>query len=472
MTILDLISNNTGYIYKRKSSTEFAGPCPWCNGDDRFSIIPSNDHFVCRMCKCAGDSIEFVKKYHKKTYFEACTYLNIQPHINFKSLDVSNNKDSENQIIWKPRETINPPEEWQKKATAILFESYKYLMSSAGKPQRDYLNSRGINNQTIKIARLGYNKNSITFSKESWGMKPDKDSSSKIWIPQGIIIPNFKNNKVTRLRIRQDKPLSKNRYIIVSGSNTEYLNCDKFLHNTGQISQITNQKHKNSQKNHKKPVFITEAELDGWLAYQELNYKFSIFAIGNSSARPDVETDKILKIKTGLLNLDNDDAGKEETVWWGEHYLNLKPFFTDHGKDLGESFEAGVDIKKWGETGLNMLNLNIENIKNTGDDQFENKSFIDDVVNDYNKQNQTPFDTIKEEKKSIIEPEIKTVDPSADVKICLHGIYCQNLKNRICLLDNLDIWSTDKACPKDQWYRHKACSGAYELIILGIGVKK
>ncbi|WP_321414429.1 hypothetical protein [uncultured Desulfobacter sp.] len=43
--------------------------------------------------------------------------------------------DNTNQadIVWAPRETVNPQQAWQNKAAAYLFETYKYLLSPADK---------------------------------------------------------------------------------------------------------------------------------------------------------------------------------------------------------------------------------------------------------------------------------------------------------------------------------------------------
>ena len=38
---------------KRKSAVEFAGPCPWCGGEDRFVVWPNQGQggrFMCRRC--------------------------------------------------------------------------------------------------------------------------------------------------------------------------------------------------------------------------------------------------------------------------------------------------------------------------------------------------------------------------------------------------------------------------------------
>lgn len=45
---------------KRKTMNEFAGPCPWCGGDDRFVVFQDSGRFLCRGCRPnGGDIIDF-----------------------------------------------------------------------------------------------------------------------------------------------------------------------------------------------------------------------------------------------------------------------------------------------------------------------------------------------------------------------------------------------------------------------------
>jgi len=76
--------------------------------------------------------------------------------------------------------------------------------------------------------------------------------------------------------------------------------------------------------------------------------------LGNAQSRPDKVTDKILKqAELILLALDYDDAGaKESWQWWPEHYENVVRWPCPLGKDPGEGFEMGLDVRVWVEVGL------------------------------------------------------------------------------------------------------------------------
>jgi len=336
--LLDIIQHKTGKSYKKVASTgggEIKGPCPWCDGEDRFSIQPAQDFYICRQCKKSGDAIQFCRDFLSMGYYEACTYLNRQP--DFKGQKIYDQKIQREE--WSPRKVNRPDKTWQQKAEAIAFQAFKNLMSAAGKSHRDFLHARGIDIKTIKAARIGYNPNPLTFDMETWGLEPEMNKftgkTKNIWIPAGLVIPYFlpETKQLVRIRVRQDDPKpDQARYILVTGSSAEYM----------RFSQ-TREAEINT-------AFLVEAEIDGWLCHQEFGDLSEVAAIGNTTARPDTETDKILsKMKHIALSLDNDDPGIAEGNWWKRQYggrVMIKP--VDAGKDPSEAVQDhGLDLRTW-----------------------------------------------------------------------------------------------------------------------------
>src|SRR5660397_129690 len=80
MTILELIQSD-GFFSKPVGSTgggEYAGPCPWCAGDDRFRVWPSQGEagkYWCRGCGRSGDAIQYLRDFRHMTFPEACSFL-------------------------------------------------------------------------------------------------------------------------------------------------------------------------------------------------------------------------------------------------------------------------------------------------------------------------------------------------------------------------------------------------------------
>jgi len=377
MNVLDLIEQNTGNAYIRKASTyggEFSGSCPWCGGDDRFSIHPGKNHYVCRQCKKAGDSIQFAKDYLNKTYVEACQLLDIQPNFKFESLDVGTETPGNNDIKWIPRELILPCKQWQERAEKFAYHCHKALFLQHKDTHKKWLNDRGLSDKTIKKARIGFNSTPINFELESWGLCGEKGSDAfnqSLWLPQGIIIPQFYDDKLIRLRIRQTDFNLKSRFIVVKGSSMGFFDYVKHSMRDTVLS------------NHL--WIVTESELDGWLLKQSADESCKVFSLGSSTARPDQKTHDYLKNNPGLINLDNDTAGHNEMAWWVENYPDAIPYYSIKGKDPGEDFQQGVNLGQWLQDGLSQLNT-----LNNGDKKEQGKislNFKKKIIDRYNKNN-------------------------------------------------------------------------------------
>jgi DNA primase len=82
MTLLDLLGRDT--ILRSMASThggEYAGPCPWCGGRDRFRVWPHADNpgYWCRQCGRKGDGIQYLRNRYGLSYSEACQRLRVLP---------------------------------------------------------------------------------------------------------------------------------------------------------------------------------------------------------------------------------------------------------------------------------------------------------------------------------------------------------------------------------------------------------
>ncbi len=417
--ILELIKQD-GFTFKKVASTKggvWKGACPWCGGSDRFSIYPEEKggRYICNQCPNRGDAIQYLRDYKKYSYQEACNTIGIQPNREYKPLRPTTPFESAERNQWEPRKVQAPEELWQEKAAAVLFGYYKFMLSAKGSKHRSWLNERGINNQTIKTARLGWNSYSANFDRQSFGLPIERNQktgkSKTVWIPEGLIIPYFKNDKVARLRIRQNKPISDDRYIIAPGSFTGYFQYPGIVPGRSSI--------------------VVEAELDGWLIWQEAGDLINVFAIGNSSARPDVETDKILSSSKSILAcLDFDSAGLKEQEWWDKNY-NAVPWVTPVDKDPGEAYKAGLNIRDWIKAGLAETANHNTPVELKPEPRPEKKAPV--------------IKPVEEDTIPVIEAE-----PERKMKQCLHGKFCNNQDHHTCLIQERSIFVFE-ICPKSYW---------------------
>jgi len=330
MNITDLVVND-GYFLKRQASTnggEYAGQCPWCGGKDRFRVWPKNGRYWCRQCNISGDCIQYLRDRRGMSYKDACHYLNIES----KYTHIYKSNEYKEHTIWTPK-TLKPLRKtWLKKAkeffNGIDFDS-EYL--------KRWLYNRGLSDKVIKQFALGWNKNDMYVDRKEWGLSDiineKTKKNKKLWLPEGIVIPYIFNNDIIRLRIRRPKSKNGQRYIIVSGSDMRPMIL-------------------NSKDN--KIIVVVESELDGILINEKAGDIVCVIALGNAQSRPDKETHEILsKANNIILALDTDNAGaKESWQWWIKHYKNTIRWPCPIGKDPGEAYQKGVDIRMWIEAAL------------------------------------------------------------------------------------------------------------------------
>ena len=173
------------------------------------------------------------------------------------------------------KESTDPNETWQDQAQKLITYTEKELEKNKG--IKRWLTDRGINAQTIRESRLGWNPKSISYQRSEWGL-PEKlnpdGKEIKLWIPVGLLIPYIKDNIIKRIRVRRTN--STNRYYTVPGSSAEMM----ILGNS---------------RDH---IIIVESELDAMLIHQEAGDIVTTIALGSAQARPDAVSTKYYPSKT------------------------------------------------------------------------------------------------------------------------------------------------------------------------------
>jgi DNA primase len=193
MTLLDLLSRDT--TLRKVAGThggEYAGPCPWCGGRDRFRVWPNADKpgYWCRQCDRQGDAIQYLRDREGLSYSEACGRLGgplgESPRIRLK------------RTLPPPPLSSAPSLAWQVKARSFSEAGEHTLWTSTGAKAIAYLDQRGLHEDTIRAARIGYHAATTWEKPDSWGFTSDH---KKIWLPQGIVFPWFLGNEPWRVVI-------------------------------------------------------------------------------------------------------------------------------------------------------------------------------------------------------------------------------------------------------------------------------
>ena len=347
--ILNLLAE-FGINPKKVSSTkggEYHSPCPRCGGTDRFHAWPEQyegqGSFWCRNCDIGGDCIKFLMEYSDLSFRQAAERTGKKLEEQSRSgYTTPRPPQQKQQRQSKSRECVLPADIWQQAAGDLLLKGQEQLLDNP--EQLAYLAGRGLPIEAVKRYGLGWigsaEKNCIFSSRKKWGL-PRKESNKKpnaLWIPRGILIPNIIDSRVDSLRIRRPKrdripPLEDLSYHVIPGGGTA-----SHLYHSDQPA-----------------VVVVEAQLDGLLCHHVAGDIIGVLALGNSSSRPDERSMAVLQqSKLILVALDFDDNNAGGHAWnrWKADFDQAKRWPVPEGKDPGEAYAAGVDIRQWLQAGL------------------------------------------------------------------------------------------------------------------------
>lgn len=339
MNLLDIASK--GRTYKKAGDThggEFHGPCPICGGTDRFHIWPQQGDYGtywCRSCDKAGDAIQYLMDVEQMTFREAAKTV---------GKDVADQEEYQAPTFkrpvptgeaFAPRETVPAAELWVEHATKLADWAHQQLLDSPD--QLAWLARRGLDRDAVIAYGLGWNPGEkgkdLYRARESWGLptvlKEDGKTKKKLWLPIGLVIPYRIDGILQRLRIRRTE--GEPRYYLVPGSNT----APMLLGATA------------------KAFVIVESELDALLIHHRAGDLAGVISQGNSTAKPDAPaTAALTSALTILVALDSDEAGMQASVWWRKQFTQAERWPVPVGKDPGETYQAGTDIREWVKAGL------------------------------------------------------------------------------------------------------------------------
>jgi hypothetical protein len=328
MNLIDLIP----FEMKRvgaKDGGEYHGPCPLCGGTDRFHVWPGQgDHgtWWCRGCSKGGDAIQYLRDVEGMGYKQACQRLGVEA----KELDPLQVPPVKPVSGFTPSDSVAPADKWAGKAGNFVTHCQQALLEN--KTACQWLAERGIDQKTAEKYRLGWNGKDFWRDRTAWGLpeelKPD-GKPKKLWIPAGLVIPWSVAGRLHRLRIR--RPEGEPRYYVVPGS--------------GRSPMIS--------RPDAAAYVVVESELDAILLDSLASDLVGIIAQGNSTAKPDQATWQPLQQAVSIMvALDTDEAGAKASVWWKQQLSTATRWPIVGGKDPGDAYKAGIDLRAWITAGL------------------------------------------------------------------------------------------------------------------------
>lgn len=336
---------------KKVTATEWASGCPACGGKDRCKIWPA-DHdgrggYWCRQCQTYGDAIQFLRDYEGMGYAEACRHLGIEAAKASAALPRPRRVSGPEPFEAAP--TDSPKDAWASKASAFLAWCHQHLLNN--REQLGWLAERGLPLEAVKRFRLGWNpgengKGCLIRHRAAWGIpdqeipaKGDKPASVKrtFWLPRGLVIPQLgQDGQVLRLRIRRpdadrEKFLPETKYFVVPGSAMDAMILGE-----------------------SRAMAVVESELDALMLAHQVGDLVGVVSIMTSTVKR-IEAgvlEALARADCILVALDFDGAGAKGWPRWQASFSRAKRWPCPVGKDPGEAYAQGANLRAWIVAGL------------------------------------------------------------------------------------------------------------------------
>lgn len=329
-----------------KNVREYHSNCPWCGGKDRFITRPETGQYSCAIrasgCGRSGDAIDFLMEYCQMERWEAVQDLGLE--------DVSFYDDKP--VIQQNSNDQAPPRKWHEAALLIVERAERYLWhpnSVEGQQALAYLRSRGLTDETIKHAHLGYvplakDGKWYVGSFEDWGLNIEELTDVQrerggVRVPDGILIPWLVGGSLWKLAVK--RPGQSPDYGQVVGSVDALYNVDAIQYD--------------------QPAMLVEGEIDCLSVQQEAFDLIACVATGSSAKGRAGRWIADLSLASIVLqSFDNDHAGDEGADYWLSVLKHAKRWTTGFANDPNEMLQNsnaghGMSVRQWVQQGLNMF---------------------------------------------------------------------------------------------------------------------
>lgn len=305
--------------------------CPFHNETNGMSFVVWEVGAKCYgACQKGWNTITFIMDWRNLSHDDAVKYL-YESYCNGDSRTLVAGRGSSNRPKEEKKLTPSEPPsaEWQAGAWLAIKKAEQTLWSDAGKPARDYLHKRGLTDDTIHMARLGYVQGKHTQWRvivDGWGRIVDKEWKPYA-VPAGIIIPWIANGAVWAIKTRRASGADK--YQQVAGGNIR--GC-LYLADTVQAGQS---------------LLTLEGEFNALIAYQMSYGFFSVAGIGSAGNIKNVLNPRwypvFAKAKRHYSLFDNDEAGHSATAYMRQCLGDVHPVampMVEGVNDINDIYQA------------------------------------------------------------------------------------------------------------------------------------
>jgi DNA primase len=285
--------------------------CPFHNEHKGFSLAVWQDGWRCfGSCGASGDVLDWMQKYRGLSFTDACEQLGGAKMFNRSVPRIQ-------KPIPQVSEAQPPNENWQEQARYVVDCAESVLWSPEGERAMQYLKKRGLTEETILQARLGYVP----------GQPADWLRIDKLNVPCGILLPWFVGKEIWAVKARRASGYPK--YTQIAGGSAHG------LYNAANI------------EGHEVVLFV-EGEFDALLAEQESNGLVGVTTLGSASGTLNPRwLSLLLYCKTILVAYDADEAGMKGAARLQALTRRARVIQVPWGKDVTEFVLGGGSVKQW-----------------------------------------------------------------------------------------------------------------------------
>jgi DNA primase len=287
--------------------------CPFHNEHKGYSLAVWADGWRCfGACSTQGDALDWLQRYRGMSFSEACEYLGAPP-------EHETDAHAHRRTVTRPMlpEAQPPKQEWQEQAQAIVDGAESCLWSPENERALRYLKQRGLTEETILRARLGY----VPGRPWEWLR------IGKLTVPCGITIPWFVGQELWAVKVRRAAGMPKYTQIAGGGAHG--------LYNAANLEGHEN-------------VLFVEGEFDALLAEQECAGLVGVATLGSAASTLNPHwLPLLLHCKTILVAYDADEAGMKGAARLQALTKRARIIQVPWGKDITEFVLKGGSVKQW-----------------------------------------------------------------------------------------------------------------------------
>ena len=326
MNIIEFLTNK-GYQLKKNSDGTFSGPCPFCGGNDRFTVFPNSGKWggVCTCRKCKSTVCGKLKTYNFADLLMLLDNLTESEALNIaKASSVAAVTDNSG-TVHPMSSVVNPDHQtWSSFMEGLTISAQQELLSNGSNWALNYLvNDRHLRLETIQALKLGYIPVDASVPAEKLGFT----DGTKVTFFEGIFIPaRDAEGRIIAVDLRR-KAGCKPKHFVIRGS----------------------QRRPEILWGNKRALVLVESYLDAALIWQDCKDLCSVGVLYSAQMKATPEFAAAVKdFPVVIYAGDTDEAGANGFVYWHRNFRARRWLIpAKFGKDPCEGVDNGLNIREW-----------------------------------------------------------------------------------------------------------------------------